>query len=490
MFSATTSVALVGIEARAVRVEVHVGGGKPIFSLVGLPDAAVREAKERVRAALASSGFEFPNRRVTVNLAPADLPKAGSAYDLPIALGVLAASRVIPSEAADVVALGELALDGSLRAVRGGLGAGEVSCDIGAPCVLPPESAAEALLVSGAEVRAASSLAEAVSVAVGSTPGQEISSPSEEAPSERDLMAVRGQARARRALEVTAAGGHHLLLTGPPGTGKTLLASCLPSILPTLTDTQQVEVAKAWSAAGRSKPSRANPPFRSPHHSATPAALLGGGSGVPSPGELTLAHHGVLFLDELGEFPPYLLDGMRQPLEEGSVHVARRGVSVEFPCDCQVVAATNPCPCGFMGDERVPCGCSPAAVARYRRRFSGPFLDRFDIRTSLNRPDGDELLGPPGETSAAVRSRVVAARLRQTGRGSLNRNLEREEIDRLDWSSEAVASVREALSSSRLSGRGFDRVRKVAVTIADLAESDRIEQHHVAEALGYREDFE
>ncbi len=487
MFAAVTSVALVGIDPCPVRVEVHVAGGKAVFQLVGLPDTAVREAKERVRAAVLSSGYRFPSRRLTVNLAPAEIPKAGSAYDLPIALGVLAASGAVPPGVTEVVALGELALDGAVRPARGGLGAGLVAAEAGRPCLLPPGSAAEAALVQGAEVRVVRSLAEAVSVALGEVPP---SLPPEAVPvvdrATVDLGWVRGQAVARRALEVAAAGGHHLLLVGPPGSGKTMLARCLPGILPPLTPYESLEVARAWAAAGRPRPHRAEPPFRSPHHTATPAAIVGGGSGVPVPGELTLAHHGILFLDELGEFPPYLLDALRQPVEEGWVHVARKGVSVRFPCDVQMVAATNPCPCGYAGDRLVACTCSPAGAARYRRRFSGPFLDRFDMQVGVPRLEPGELAGPGGEPSAAVRGRVQAARDRAAGRPAANRSLARADLDALPWDAGAAGLLRSAAERLALTGRGWDRVRRVARTVADLAGSEAVGEGHVAEALSLR----
>jgi magnesium chelatase family protein len=294
VFAAVTSVALVGVEPRPVRVEVHVGGNKPTFSLVGLPDAAVREAKERVRSAILSSGYRFPSGRLTVNLAPADIPKAGSAYDLPIALGVLAAAGLVPPGVTEVVALGELALDGTLRPARGGLGAGMVAARCGLPCLLPPGSAVEAALVERAEVRAVRSLAEAVAVALGEVSPEAVAQPAaSDVAAEADLASVRGQSVARRALEVAAAGGHHLLMIGPPGAGKTMLARCLPGILPRLTGDESLEVAQAWAAAGRPRPDPGRPPFRSPHHTATPAAIVGGGSGVPVPGELTLAQANV-----------------------------------------------------------------------------------------------------------------------------------------------------------------------------------------------------
>lgn len=484
MFATVTSVALVGVEPRPVRVEAHVSSARERFTLVGLPDTAVREAKHRVRSAILSSGFRFPNRRVTVNLGPADIPKAGSAYDLPIALGVLAAAGSVPPSVGGVVALGELALDGSVRAARGGLGASVVARDAGIPCLLPVGSAGEASRLSGVDVKVVRSLAEAVAVAQGTAPGVP-TRPSEvgDIQEHPDLSDVRGQAAGKRALEIAAAGRHPLLFWGPPGAGKTMLAVRMPAILPPLDAEEKLEVAQVWDAVGLAVQM---PPFRSPHHTATMPAIVGGGSGIPVPGEISLAHHGVLFLDELGEFPMNVLNALRQPLESGWVVVARKGISVRFPSDFQLIAATNPCPCGYAGDRIRPCTCSTGAVQRYRRRLSGPLLDRFDLRVSIPRPPRADLLGPPGEGSAAVAARVAEARAAQTVRGRLNGRLDRAGLDALEWTPEARRLLEVAVDRFGLTGRGFDRIRRVARTVADLDGSGPVDEGHIAEALSFR----
>lgn len=486
MLACVSSVVLVGAEPRPVDVEVFVGGGLPKFQLVGLPDAAVREAKERVRAAIQSSGFAFPGRRVVVNLAPADVPKGGSAYDLPIALGVLVASKVIPAECARVVALGELALDGSVRAVRGGLGAAVVAAKTSMRCLLPAGSAAEASSAGDVTIAAVRSLQEAVDVGKGASTGCKVPPPIVRPGSHGELADVRGQPTARRALEIAAAGGHHLLMTGPPGGGKTMLARCLPGIMPRLEPTDASEVALTWAAAGLSRPDPTVAPFRAPHHSASLAALIGGGSGIPQPGEVALAHHGALFLDELGEVPVHLLDALRQPMEDGFVVVARKGASVRFSTRFQLVAATNPCPCGYEGDRLRPCSCAPGALARYQRRLSGPLLDRFDISIRVPRVEADAMGGEAGEATIAVASRVGEARLRQLERNAINARLDRSGLDGLGWESESLALLDTAMKRSTLTARGWDRARRVAATIADLEAADTIRAEHVMEALTYR----
>lgn len=477
MYAATTSVALVGGDVRPVEVQVHVGRQNDQFKLSGLPDTAVREAKDRVRAAVMSSGIQFPNRTVTVNLAPAHLPKSGTDFDLPIALGVLAASKEIPHPGR-VVVVGELALDGSVRSGASTIGAAVLSARSSQPCLVAATAATDVAAVPGSRVHGVVSLAQAVEVLRDGLETHPSADPAPQAGSEPagDLAEVRGQPMARRALEVAAAGGHHLLMHGPPGGGKTMLARRLPGILPPLRDTEAVEVCLVHAAAGLRRGLSRSRPFRSPHHTASRAALVGGGSGVALPGEVSLAHRGVLFIDEMAEFPRANLDTLRQPLEDGQVTVARRGITATFPSSFHFVAATNPCPCGYLGDRRKPCQCRPAAVSRYRQRVSGPLLDRFDLVVKVDRLEAGSATGPDPDATEEVRRRVIAAHKRLS-----------------DGDPELSAGASEllvaALRTSLLTARGVDRVRRVAMTISSLAADDVVGEEHVAEAMGLRAEW-
>ena len=481
-----------GVRAPAVRVEVHLAGGLPAMSIVGLPEAAVREAKDRVRAAIQCAQFEFPARRITVNLAPADLPKDGGRFDLPIALGILAASGQIPLEALrDVEFLGELGLTGELRAVDGVLPAALAAAEAGHRLVVPAGNGAEAALARAVQATTARTLLEVVAALEGRR-----ALPAAEAPSARvepgpDLADVRGQLHARRALEIAAAGGHHLLLVGPPGCGKTLLASRLPGLLPTMSEAEALEAAAVASISGRGlDPSRwQTRPYRAPHHTASAVALVGGGA-EPRPGEISLAHHGVLFLDELPEWSRQALEVLREPLESGVVTISRAARQSEFPARFQLVAAMNPCPCGWAGDPSGRCRCSPDVIQRYRARISGPLMDRIDLHVDVPRLPPAELRpdAPAGEDSATVRDRVIAARAVQHARaGACNAQLGQAGTAshcRLAPADQAL--LERAIDSLQLSARSLHRILRVARTIADLAGSESIASAHLTEALGYR----
>ena len=481
-----------GVRAPAVRVEVHLAGGLPTMSIVGLPEAAVREAKDRVRAAILCAQFEFPARRITVNLAPADLPKDGGRFDLPIALGILAASGQIPLEAmADCEFLGELGLTGELRAVDGALPAALAAGDAERRLIVPAGNGSEAALASRVEVRTARTLLEVCGHLTGRKPLPHAHAPALQRTPGPDLADVRGQAQARRALEIAAAGGHHLLLIGPPGCGKTLLASRLPGVLPEATEDEALEAAAIASVSGRGlDPARwRERPFRSPHHTASAVALVGGGA-QPRPGEISLAHQGVLFLDELPEWDRRALEVLREPLESGVITVSRAARSAEFPARFQLVAAMNPCPCGWAGDPSGRCRCSPDAVRRYRGRVSGPLLDRIDLHVEVARLPPAELRpdAPAGESTATVRARVVEARERQYARaGKTNAVLDQSETASACRLADADRLLLErAVEALQLSARSMHRILRVARTIADLEGADAIGTAHLTEAISLR----
>lgn len=481
--------ALVGIHAPAVTVEVHLGPGLPTFAIVGLPDAAVREAKDRVRAALNQARFEFPARRITVNLAPADLPKDSSRLDLPMALGILAASGQIPPNAmAGHEFAGELSLTGDLKPVSGALAMAVATR--GSAFVLPSQNAAEAALSGAENILPAHSLLEVCAYLRGESRIERFVAPPEvRSPAYPDLADVRGQAHAKRALEVAAAGAHSLLMIGPPGAGKSMLAARFPGLLPPLEDAEALEVAAIHSAAGKFTPAQwCERPYRTPHHTASAVALVGGG-GNPRPGEISLAHRGVLFLDELPEYPRSVLETLREPLETGSVSIARAARHARFPARFQLVAAMNPCPCGYLGDPSGKCRCTPDAIARYRGRLSGPLADRIDLKIEVPAlPMGDFASTALPETSAQVRARIEAARLRQRTRQRCTNALldVRETEQHCAPGADGAALLRHAIERLSLSARAYHRILRVARSIADLDSSDRVSDAHVAEAIQYR----
>jgi magnesium chelatase family protein len=495
-----TSSAVIGIQAVPVQIEAHVAFGMPHFRIVGLPDATVKESRDRIRAAIKQSGFLFPRGRVTINLAPADVRKQGPLYDLPAALTILAATGQITYESLkDSVVLGELGLNGEVRPVPGALSATVMAKREGIASVFVPlNNVQEAVAVRGVQVFAVTSLTQIVDHLIGAA----IIEPSTASTRKQstiystDFKQIKGQELAKRGLEIAASGGHNILLSGPPGTGKTLLARSLPSILPVLSHDESVEVTSIASIAGVLDGNRGlihERPFRTPHHSASAVALVGGGS-WPKPGEVSLAHRGVLFLDELPEFSRHVLEHLRQPLEDGFVTISRANGTVRFPARFLLAASMNPCPCGYLSDPFRPCECTHGSIRRYQKKISGPLLDRFDLIIDVPRLESDKLLKQElGEPSKDIRGRVTLARKTQSRRFTKSDLLTNSEIpqalldDLCPLTTEAKHLIELALNQHKLTPRGYARVRKVARTIADLEESRSIEIGHVAEALQFRQ---
>lgn len=479
------------MEATLVTVEVHLANGLPNFTIVGLPETEVKESKDRVRAALQNCQFGFPARRITVNLAPADLPKESGRFDLPIALGILAATGQIPSDKlADYEYAGELALTGELRPIRGALAMTYRAVDSGRAFILPSANAAEAALVENATVYPAQTLLQVAAHLTGRELLQAyVGQPRAGEPHYSDFNEVKGQAQVKRALEIAAAGGHSVLMMGPPGSGKSMLAARFPGILPQMTETEALQSAAVQSLDGSFDIAKwKTRPYRAPHHTASGVALVGGGSN-PRPGEISMALHGVLFLDELPEFERSVLEVLREPLESGQITISRAARRANFPARFQLIAAMNPCPCGYFGHFNGKCRCTPDQISRYRSKISGPLLDRVDIQIEVPAVPQEELLGKgTGESSLAIQERVETARQIQVNRQEkANALLTVAEIEeRCAPNAQSIALLQQAISQLDLSARAYHRILKVARTIADLSGSNAIATQHIAEAIQYR----
>lgn len=501
MLAKITSAAVVGLDAVPITVEVDIAGqGLPSFTIVGLPDKAVEESKERVRAALKNSGADFPAKKITVNLAPADLPKEGPAYDLPIALGILIASEQLTADVSDSIFLGELSLDGSLRRIWGVLPCAITTRDENFKNIfIPPDNVDEASIINKISVFPVKNLKELFlhfstdqKVAPAKSKKQKFSSFEN---LDYDFENIRGQESAKRALEIAAAGGHNILMKGPPGAGKTLMARSFATILPKLTFDESLEVTKIYSVANllsRDNPIITNRPIRSPHHTTSHIGLIGGGN-VPHPGEISLAHRGVLFLDEFPEFPRQVLEALRQPMEDGHVTISRAAGRVLFPSRFTLVAAANPCPCGYLGDETRTCVCSPSAITRYKKRISGPILDRIDLHITVPAVKVEKLTRDiRSESSKAIQARVQKARDVQgkrfkSARITANSEMSPKLMKKFASLDEAsILLLKQAITKLNLSARSFHKIVKTARTIADLEASPKIKSNHVAEALQYR----